>query len=90
MRVQHAAGAQQDAELDREAPVDGATEEIAGNTAAPDRERDSPDRKVKDAAPMVGEDDQDEERAQASGRYRERIDRDEIADVVGQEWSPPL
>jgi hypothetical protein len=67
--------------LDQEAPVDGATAEIAGNTAASDRERDSPDRKVKDAAPMVGEDDQDEERAQASDRYRERIDRDEIADV---------
>ena len=48
------------------------------------------DIEVEHAATMVGEDDQDEEDAQASGRNGEEVDRDEVADMVGEERSPGL
>ena len=45
---------------------------------------------VQDAPPMVGEHDQDEEDAQVSGGHGEEVDRDQVADVVGEERAPGL
>ncbi len=45
---------------------------------------------VEDAPALVGEDDQDEEHAQVGGRNGEEIDRDQFADMVGQERAPGL
>src|SRR5882724_4451643 len=39
---------------------------------------------------MVGEYNEDEEHPQARGGDREEIDRDEVADMIGQERSPGL
>jgi len=48
------------------------------------------DVEVEDATAMVGEHDEDEEDAQVRGWHREEIDRDQVADMVGQEGSPGL
>jgi hypothetical protein len=48
------------------------------------------DVEVEDTPPMVGEDDQNEEDPQSSGRNREEFDRDEVPDMVGEERSPGL
>ena len=45
---------------------------------------------VEDAPAVVGEDDQDEEDTQASRGNGDEVDRDEVADMVGQEHSPSL
>ena len=45
---------------------------------------------VEDAPAMVGEHDEDEEDAQASGGHGEEIDRDQVPDVIGLERSPDL
>ena len=46
--------------------------------------------KVEDAPALVGEHDQDEEDAQASGGNGKEIDRDEVADMVSEEGAPGL
>src|SRR6267378_1312525 len=48
------------------------------------------DIEVEDAPAVMGEDDQNEEDAPASGRNGEEVDRDEVADMVGEEGSPGL
>jgi hypothetical protein len=48
------------------------------------------DVEVQDATPMVGEDDQDEEDAQARRGNGEEIDGDQISDMVGEERPPGL
>jgi hypothetical protein len=48
------------------------------------------DVEVQDPAPMVREDDQDEEHPQLSGGNGEEVDRDQIPDVVGEERAPGL
>jgi hypothetical protein len=45
---------------------------------------------VEDAPPMVGQDNEDEEDAQVSSGNGEEIDRDEVANMVGEERSPGL
>jgi hypothetical protein len=45
---------------------------------------------VDDAPAMVSEHDEDEQDAQASGRNGEEVDRDEVADMVGQDRAPGL
>jgi hypothetical protein len=39
---------------------------------------------------VVGEHDEDEEDAEASGGYGEEVDGDQVADVVGEERPPGL
>jgi len=39
---------------------------------------------------MVGEDDQDEDHAQARGRDREEVDGDQVLDVIAEERPPGL
>ena len=48
------------------------------------------DVEVKDAAAVVGENDQDEEDAQAGRGHREEVEADEVSDVIGEERSPRL
>ncbi len=48
------------------------------------------DVEVEDAPAMVGEDDKDKEHAQLGGGHGEEIDRDQVADMIGQEGSPSL
>src|SRR6266850_3920016 len=48
------------------------------------------DIEVEEAPAVMGEDDQNEEDAPASGRNGEEVDRDEVADMVGEEGSPGL
>jgi len=45
---------------------------------------------VEDAAALVGQHDEDEEDVQVSGGNGEEVDRDEVADMVGEERSPGL
>jgi len=45
---------------------------------------------VQDPAPMVGEDDQDEEHTQLSSGHSEEVDRDQVLDMVREECSPGL
>jgi hypothetical protein len=45
---------------------------------------------VKDAPPMVGEDDEDEQDAPPSGGRREEIEGHQVPDVVGEERAPGL
>jgi hypothetical protein len=45
---------------------------------------------VDNAPAMVGEHDEDEEDAEASGRHGEEIDRDQVANMVGEERPPGL
>src|SRR5919106_2897759 len=45
---------------------------------------------VDDAPAVVGEDDEDEEDAETSGRHGEEVDRDQVGDVVGEERPPGL
>ena len=45
---------------------------------------------VDDAPAVVGEDDEDEEDAEASGRHGEEVDRDQVGDVVSEERPPGL
>jgi hypothetical protein len=47
------------------------------------------DVEVEDPAPMVGEDNQDEEHAQLSGGHGEKVG-DEVLDMIGEERSPGL
>jgi hypothetical protein len=42
------------------------------------------------APPVVGEHDEDEQDAQASGGDGEEVDGDEVPDVIGQEGAPRL
>ena len=48
------------------------------------------DIEVEDAAPIVGEHDEDEQDAQARGGDGKEVDGDEVPDVVGQERAPRL
>jgi hypothetical protein len=48
------------------------------------------DVEVDDAPAVVGEDDEDEEDAEANGGHGEEVDRDEAADVIGEERPPGL
>jgi hypothetical protein len=48
------------------------------------------DVEVDDPPAVVGEDDEDEEDAEASGRDGEEVDRDQVADVVSEERPPGL
>jgi len=48
------------------------------------------DVEVDDAPAVVGEDDEDEEDAEACGGNREEIDGDQVLDVVGEEGAPGL
>src|SRR5262249_1994101 len=48
------------------------------------------DVEVKDAAAVGGENDQDEEDAQAGRRHREEVKAEEVSDVIGEERSPGL
>ena len=45
---------------------------------------------VEDSPALVGEDDQDEEHVQARGGDGEKIERDQVPDVVGEELAPGL
>jgi hypothetical protein len=45
---------------------------------------------VDDAPAVVGEDDEDEEDAEASGGHGEEVDGDQVAEVVGEERPPGL
>jgi len=45
---------------------------------------------VEDAPTVVGEHDQDEEDAEASGGHGEEIDRDQVTDMIGEKSSPSL
>jgi hypothetical protein len=45
---------------------------------------------VDDAPAVVSEHDEDEENAEASGGHGEEVDRDQVADVVGEERPPGL
>jgi hypothetical protein len=48
------------------------------------------DVEVDDPPAVVGEHDEDEEDAEASGRHGEEIDRDQVANMVGKEGPPRL
>ena len=48
------------------------------------------DVEVDDPPAVVGEHDEDEEDAEASGGHGEEVDRDQVADVVGEERPPGL
>jgi hypothetical protein len=45
---------------------------------------------VEDLPPLVGEHDEDEEEAPPRGRHGEKIDRDQVADVIGEKRAPGL
>ena len=45
---------------------------------------------VDDPSAMMGEHDENEEHAQARGGDREEVERDEVADMVGEERPPSL
>jgi hypothetical protein len=45
---------------------------------------------VEDTVALVGEDDEDEEHAQARGGNREEIEGDQVPDVIGEERPPCL
>ena len=45
---------------------------------------------VDDPPAVVGEHDEDEEDAEASGGHGEEIERDQVPDVIGQERAPRL
>ena len=48
------------------------------------------DVEMEDASAVVGEHDEDEEDAEPSGGHGEKIDRDQVPDVISQERSPSL
>jgi hypothetical protein len=48
------------------------------------------DVEVDDSPTVVGEDDEDEEDAQARGGHGEEVNRDQVADVVSKERPPGL
>jgi hypothetical protein len=48
------------------------------------------DVEVDDAPAVVSEQDEDEEDPEASGGYGEKVDRDQVADVVGEKCPPGL
>ena len=48
------------------------------------------DVEVDDPPAVVGEHDEDEEDAEASGGHGEEVDRDQVADMVGEERPPGL
>jgi hypothetical protein len=48
------------------------------------------DVEVEDPPAVVSEHDEDEEDAEASGGHGEEVDRDEVAEVVGEERPPGL
>jgi hypothetical protein len=48
------------------------------------------DVEVDDAPAVVSEHDEDEEDAEASGGHGEEVDRDQVAEVVGEERPPGL
>ena len=65
-------------------------EGVHGLLSGPSRGGMLGDVEVEDPAPMVSEDDQDEEHPQLSSGHSEEVDRDEIPDVIREERPPGL